>query len=404
MQYLNDDMDDVFKMAAENYPLRTDTADWEKLRKEVSSIKTSKAVIKNNFKWQASKIVASFLLLLIPFSVAVTKYFSGIEQAAKDISAPKGKAQPDLLQSHSQSENFSSEYKSATSLLPSDTKKDINLNTIIVAHEDDNTPALANGDIKNEMINKFEVNNNILPPLLQNNTDAVTGLIPKNYETVKINKETGTDKQDQILKPKKSPRTNRPRNFYMGLVISPEISSVKSQQYSKPGFNLGILAGYAFNSKLDAEIAVLLSHKYYYSDGKYVESKSLRRDNAQINSINVFNSITAIPVTLRYNINNSTENKFFVNAGAVTYIIHKETYDYLYTKRGEEKEATKQFNKSLGNVFSNLQLSFGYERKLGNIGNLRAEPYYRIPLNGIGANNLPVTNIGVNFIFSKYLK
>jgi hypothetical protein len=47
-------------------------------------------------------------------------------------------------------------------------------------------------------------------------------------------------------------------------------------------------------------------------------------------------------------------------------------------------------------LFSIVDLSIGYEQKLGKIGNLRIEPYLRIPLSGIGTGDLSILSAGLN--------
>ena len=37
MQFVNDDMDDLFRRAAEEYPLKTDSADWDKLASKMQA-------------------------------------------------------------------------------------------------------------------------------------------------------------------------------------------------------------------------------------------------------------------------------------------------------------------------------------------------------------------------------
>jgi hypothetical protein len=53
--------------------------------------------------------------------------------------------------------------------------------------------------------------------------------------------------------------------------------------------------------------------------------------------------------------------------------------------------------------FSIINLSAGFEQRLGKVGNLRVEPYVRIPLGGIGTGSLPILSAGVNVGFTRRL-
>src|SRR4030095_8942403 len=97
-------------------------------------------------------------------------------------------------------------------------------------------------------------------------------------------------------------------------------------------------------------------------------------------------------------------SKFFAAAGTVSNIVHREQYNYEYEKNGQQIEGFKKYYKSAENLFSNIQLSAGYEKTIGAIGTVRVEPYYRIPLNGIGRSDLPVTSAGINIGLIKYFK
>src|SRR5689334_1268355 len=63
MQYVNDDMDELFRRAAENYPLDTGSGDWSKVAKALQDPEENKSPQKNGkgrFLW---------LLLLLPLAL-----------------------------------------------------------------------------------------------------------------------------------------------------------------------------------------------------------------------------------------------------------------------------------------------------------------------------------------------
>lgn len=61
MQYVNDDMDDVFKRAGKEYSLNTNSADWNKIATDLGH-DHHKLLIKKNKSWKYL-----LLLLLRPF-------------------------------------------------------------------------------------------------------------------------------------------------------------------------------------------------------------------------------------------------------------------------------------------------------------------------------------------------
>jgi hypothetical protein len=251
-------------------------------------------------------------------------------------------------------------------------------------------------------INKtVNVSNGILPQVDLSTAQAGNMIITSD-EAIKATKQVNAENSNK--KKTFNISLEAPKNLYVGLLLSPELTNVKRQAFGKLGLNLGFLIGYNFSNRLQAEVALIRAHKYYHSDGKYAAPNSIRHDELKVTGINVFSSVTEIPVTLHYTFNNTGNAKFFASAGVVSNIVHREQYKYEYEKNGEEKEGFKKYNKSVENLFSNIQLSAGYEKNLGTIGTIRIEPYYRIPLNGIGKSDLPVTSAGINVGFIKYFK
>ena len=47
--------------------------------------------------------------------------------------------------------------------------------------------------------------------------------------------------------------------FYFGAVVAPEYTRVKLQQFSKPGINFGVIAGFQLNKNLSLELGMLLT-------------------------------------------------------------------------------------------------------------------------------------------------
>jgi hypothetical protein len=79
-----------------------------------------------------------------------------------------------------------------------------------------------------------------------------------------------------------------------------------------------------------------------------------------------------------------------------SYIMKEEKYDYLYEYPGGPPWTynwdLKNKNKHL---FSVLSLSAGYTRKLGRIFSVSAEPYFKMPLSGVGFGKVQLNSTGV---------
>jgi hypothetical protein len=77
MQPINDDMEELFRRAAKDYPLNTDNGNWDELLHKMNSpseVHTPPARDKRRFLW---------LLLLLPLFFICSRYTISIEEKGK---------------------------------------------------------------------------------------------------------------------------------------------------------------------------------------------------------------------------------------------------------------------------------------------------------------------------------
>src|SRR3954471_18420475 len=76
MQHIDPYSDDFFKKAAEDYPLKTDSGEWEDVARKLNTVEHGNEInIGRNYRNIQHRSVLVCALLLIPFAIAVTKYF-----------------------------------------------------------------------------------------------------------------------------------------------------------------------------------------------------------------------------------------------------------------------------------------------------------------------------------------
>jgi Outer membrane protein beta-barrel domain len=203
-------------------------------------------------------------------------------------------------------------------------------------------------------------------------------------------------KDTALAKTKKAKNKRLP--FYYGILAAPDLSMVKYQSVKGVGYTAGILLGYNINSKLAIETGVYLDKKKYYTDGEYFNKKNIPFISPSFNLENVNGScnMVEIPINFRYNLNNGGKIKWFATAGTSTYFMSKEAYSYNYLWNGNEWPGSYSYKAPSQYWFSEINLSLGFERTLGKIGQLRIEPYWKIPTSGIGKGDLPVMSAGLN--------
>ncbi|MDB5199579.1 MAG: hypothetical protein JWO92_1542 [Chitinophagaceae bacterium] len=442
MQPVNDDMDELFRRAAEDYPLKTDSADWNAMVKKLSSgnpAPDNQSEKNKNYKHLL------WLLLLLPLGWVYNNYVSNNNNnksagtSSKNI-ADRNLVQPSLPGKINSTSNTaqvvtvpsknssalinstlnipqavtvpSKNYSALNNSSPFQRKTRGKLNSIITG----NTSTLIIPGNPSSITTAAEVSDkkeNVIIPGVSNDKNISTGSNQDKTETtvIKLNddKKTGDatvkNKDKEITKSaQKKIRKPQERGLYAGIIISPDISTVKLQSVKNVGVNMGILAGYRLSKKISLESGVLWDKKYYYSDGKYFDTKRVYTNaNTKIKNVDGVCNMIEVPLTVKYNLTSGKTN-FSASAGFSSYFMKKEKYDYAISyNNGQPYQHSATYNNSSTNILAVANFSVGYNRELKQNITLRIEPYVKIPLKGVGMGSLPITSTGLNIGLTKKL-
>jgi hypothetical protein len=393
MQLLDDDMDELFRKAASQYPLKTDGSDWDAVMSRLPQ--SSGKAPSSGFKW-LSWLWRPLLTLLIIGTCAPVMKTGDLILKKNGVSAVA---------------------------LNTNTKKD----NIITTGEKDSTVSIKKDSIVSYKTSTIS-NNNVATHVIVSKTISVgsvhiTGLTLSGKEngtssslslyklpTASLNEKRisaepgppqlirlGGAEQNFRITDVATPLVPVQKGFYAGIVASPDISTVKLQKVNKVGYNAGIIAGYRFSRHVAVETGVLLERKNYYSEGKYLSTKNIPIP-ADMKIINVdgWCNMLEIPLNVRYVFNIKNRSNWYVNGGLSSYIMSKESYAYKYETYGNVYTKSWDYKNATRNWFSIIHVGVGYEHRLGAVGTLRVEPYLKIPAGGIGIGNLPITSVGLN--------
>jgi hypothetical protein len=454
MEHVNNDMDDLFRKAGEQYPLKSTESDWEgvlgKLKSETLADQQSVSIINANGKTKRRRW--ALLLLLIPISVgSVILYNSEIKkhpgtsiktsempalvnkrterqlqkesnQKTNPISQPvtpnplsrnpsdlvKGPSSPGQSRAVQSQKNGRSSKRESSShqviaqRIPGAKKNGVNPATGSLTTSNGSQDVLASAQ---------ETKTGLLPA-----SGAVASTISSSassqktaagVETNPAIKASATDSVAGVTAAKRETvKQKSVKGFYVGLLFGPDWTSVKFQSVHQTGYSFGVLAGYRFSKHVAVESGFLLDRKFYYSTGEYFNtSKTGIPVYEPVNSVTGNCFMYEIPINFRYDFSLGKNHSFFANAGLSSYFMKKETYSINFQGRPNawNYPDTSYYN-STNNLFSILQLSAGYERAIGPRTNIRVEPYIKIPLQGIGIGSMPIASAGIYFGITYSLK
>jgi hypothetical protein len=195
---------------------------------------------------------------------------------------------------------------------------------------------------------------------------------------------------------------SRERGIYAGLMAGLDLSSVHFTSL-KAGATKGVIMGYAFNKKWSVETGVFWDSKRYHANGEYFQPSGYILP-AGINMLAVKgeNKMYEWPVNIRYTIV-PNKNRLFATAGLSSYFMKQENYEYEYEQNGQYSKSYASYSNQTKNMFSVINLSMGYTWSLGTIGDIRVEPYVKLPVKKLGFNNMPIMSTGINIGFTKWL-
>lgn len=408
MQYVNDDMDELFRRAAKDYPLNTGGADWEKLQKALDE----PPVGEKSASGRKDRRHLLWLLLLLPLPWICTR-FSGVgDKGPTDASISKEhtpaateremggglgskvvKVEPKTVTKASTGSigapsSFSTIDGSSTSPLP---RKGV--------YKAYSKPPLYEASARERRTETTGVSS-ALPERAPGETLPSTALVEKREVVpvpVKDSLQQDTTTVTATESKAQKPQSPRLRRFYVGMIGGADLTSVEMQEIKKAGYDIGGVVGYSINKHWSVEAGLLSSEKAYYSSGEhlykaYVIPGTLLRE-AQGDC-----RMWEVPLVVRYQFAPEKKGGWFAAAGSSSYFMKKESYDYTYyyTATGQEVKRSRSYNSDSRHLFAAAQFSGGYRHQVGRTMEVRVEPYVKLPLRKVGYYELPLTSFGVH--------
>lgn len=186
--------------------------------------------------------------------------------------------------------------------------------------------------------------------------------------------------------------------FYLEGMASPDLSTVRFQRLSGTGSSFGLLAGYRMSKRWHIEAGAFLEKKIYYTEGEYFDKSKLPPYYQNVKMLYVDGNckMITVPLNIRYNVIAGQRNNWFIAGGMSSYFMNHEYYDYTY-QHGTEPPSTRGYSYKLSeqNWMTVINFNVGYERTLWKKYNFRAEPYFRLPVSGVGTGNLSLSSGGI---------
>jgi hypothetical protein len=204
-------------------------------------------------------------------------------------------------------------------------------------------------------------------------------------------------------KPETKKQTPALSRWEFGIVTGPDFNNVEFKESAKAGLNIGAYVGFRISNRLLVNTGLIYTKKWYNVDGDdFYPPKHSYISYQDVDKVAGSCNMFEIPLNIRYDITTNKKGRFFASTGASAYIMDKQDYDCSYwTGTGSLAKYYWKTDSNYNYIFSNLNLSIGYERTLGKHFSIQAEPYLKLPLKGLGYGSVRMNSYGM-FVTFKY--
>jgi hypothetical protein len=201
---------------------------------------------------------------------------------------------------------------------------------------------------------------------------------------------------------KETKKQKRKGSFIIFLSAGPDISGVSLDKIGVAAIQYGGGIGYNFANGITLRTGFFAGKKIYDADSSdYNPPANWWQYYPGLKNIAADCKVYEIPLFVSYNFKPVKNHNWFVSTGVSSLIMKRETYDYLYKGAWGQYQTTQRIIKNTNkHFFSVLTLSGGYIYNLNKHIAFSAEPYFKMPLTGIGFGKIKLKSAGVLFSMS----
>lgn len=189
-------------------------------------------------------------------------------------------------------------------------------------------------------------------------------------------------------------------HLILSAMAAPDITSGPSSKSAKISSNLGMLATYALGSKFSLTSGAIYSKKYYNSGGS--TSNSIYSPKTATDwEVKADCNVLDIPLNVNYKLMNKKSLAVSVNTGLSSYFMLKEKYQYITgSASGAQEISNTEFDNKNQHIFGIANVSVSFDHQISQNLSVGVQPFAKLPLTGIGNNDVNLKSTGVSFSIS----
>ena len=189
--------------------------------------------------------------------------------------------------------------------------------------------------------------------------------------------------------------------WILGLIVSPEYSSVRPFNTGRVSAAYGGQLSYSISPAWSVSAGVIYSNKKYSTDAEYYhppEGYWLNKTNGIIPD-NIFGScrVIDIPVMATFQFVKRDYLALTASAGIGSYFLLDESYDFEFKQNNPGAKTNWQTGENTSAAFSIFNIGMGIEFKTSRKTMITVEPIMKIPLKQMGWAKVNLYSMGLYF-------
>ncbi len=198
-------------------------------------------------------------------------------------------------------------------------------------------------------------------------------------------------------KEQKPPALRPPYRLVLGLLGAPAFSAVRTPQTAQLGGDYGLTLEYLLTPRLRVRAGLISSRKRYYAASSDYEAPANWQWFPGNYELDANCRITEIPLDVRFDVLRRPTYAVFTSVGINSLLMRNEQYSYDWTMNGQTFTKTAQVVNGSNHFLGVLNLSVGVERPIGGRWSAQVEPFWQLPLGGVGAGKVHLSSAGAAF-------
>lgn len=163
----------------------------------------------------------------------------------------------------------------------------------------------------------------------------------------------------------------------------------------QPVYGIGLQ--YTFGEKWAMRVSIMQQQKNYIARNEdYHATAGSWASGVVFKNIKADCSVIEIPLSVAFKVKTFKTGRLFVSVGSSTYFMKREQYQFYFKgPSGNDTTRTATFVNNSQHYFSSINLSAIAEKNISSRFSIQAEPFFQLPINGIGVGKIKLYNMGV---------